>query len=164
MAARKVKVHVKTPRPLAVARPPRADLDITNITLQGKQMSARLRASITDGSIEQTIQGASTLTLVVADWYGNLLRSQLLTGAVTAVFDGMSFTLVKLSVTDQGSLSLIFEETAINLLRGYSKPRKANRANTTRAQFVRSLVREVTEATIPFSSPEINKRQPVASS
>lgn len=164
MAAAKTKVKVKVRKPpaLALVRPPAADLDVANLTLQGKQLSAKLKQAITDGSIEQTVQGASTLTLTVADWAHGLLRSKLLTGQVTLTFDGLSFTLVKLSKQDT-SLTLTFEETAVSLLRLYSSPRKADRATTTRAQFVRSLVQEVKEARIPFQCPEVNVRQQVAS-
>ena len=129
--------------------------------MQGKGLSARIKQAVTDGSIEQTIQGASTLTLTVADWAGGLLRSAVLAGGVTLTFDGLSFTLVKISKSDT-ALTLTFEETAVNLLRQYSSPRKSDRATTTRAQFVRSLVQEVKEARIPFACPEINKRQAVA--
>ena len=158
-----VKVRSRHLPVLAQVRPPAADLDVANLTLQGKGVSAKLKQTITDGSIEQTIQGASTLTLTVADWSGGLLRSALLAGAVTLTFDGLSFTLVKTSKSDT-ALTLTFEETAVNLLRQYSSPRKANRDSTTRAQFVRSLVQEVKEARIPFVCPEVNKRQAIASS
>jgi hypothetical protein len=157
-----VKVRSRhLPAALATARPPAADLDVANLTLQGKGVSAKLKQAITDGSIEQTIQGASTLTLTVADWAGGLLRSALLAGGVTLTFDGLSFTMVKISKSDT-ALTLTFEETAANLLRQYSSPKKADRATTTRAQFVRSLVQEVTQARIPFRCPEVNKRQAVA--
>ena len=159
-----VKVTVRSrhlPAALAIARPPAADLDVNNLTLQGKGLSARIKQAVTDGSIEQTIQGASTLTLTVADWAGALLRSAVLAGGVTLAFDGLSYTMVKISKSDT-ALTLTFEETAVNLLRQYSKPRKSDRATTTRAQFVRSLVQEVKEARIPFACPEVNKRQAIA--
>ena len=161
-----VKVKVRSrhlPAALATARPPAADLDVANLTLQGKGLSARVKQAVTDGSIEQTIQGASTLTLTVADWAGGLLRSAVLAGGVTLTFDGLNFTMVKLSKTDT-ALTLTFEETAVNLLRQYTKPRKADRATTTRAQFVRTLVQEVTQARIPFQCPEVNKRQAIGAS
>lgn len=166
MAAKPAPVKVKVrsrhlPSALSTVRPPAADLDVSNLTLQGKGLSAKLKQAITDGSIEQTNQGASTLTLTVADWAGGLLRSAVLAGGVTLTFDGLSFTMVKLSKSDT-ALTLTFEETAVSLLRLYSSPRKANRDASTRAQFVRSLVTEVTEARIPFMCPEVNKRQAVA--
>jgi hypothetical protein len=154
-----VKVHVPT---LSTVRRPRADLDVGNLKLQGKHVSAKLGQAITDGSIDQTIAGASTLTLTVSDWSEGLLHSKLITGAATLTFDGLSFTLVKIARAQGSSMTLTFEETAVNLLRQYKGPKKANRANTTRAQFVRSLVREVKEAKIPFQCPEVNKKEPIA--
>jgi hypothetical protein len=159
---RKVKVKVKPPPKLSPIRRPRADLDIENIKLQGKHVSAKLKQAITDGSIESTIDGASTLTLVVADWYEGLLHSKLITGACTLTFDGESFTLVKIARAQGDSMTLTFEDTAVNLLRQYKGPLKANRKNTTRAQFVRKMVKEVKQARIPFKCPEVNKKQPIA--
>jgi hypothetical protein len=147
---------------LSVVRRPRADLDVGALRLQGSGLPVKLRNSITDASIDETIDGASTLTLTVNDWGKTLLQSEAAQSAATLTFDGLSFTLVKIS-RQQDATTLTFEETAVNLLRRYSKPRKANRANTTRAQFVRSMVREVKEARIPFECPEVNKRQPIAS-
>jgi len=146
---------------LSVVRRPRADLDPGNVKLQGKKVSVQLARAITDMQLEQTIEGASTLTITVTDYTGSFLRSALLTGPVTATFDGIEWTLVKTSKGDR-TVVLTFEERAVNLLRQYSKPRKASRDSVTRAQFVRSLITEVKEARIPYSIPEINERQTVA--
>lgn len=159
--------HVKVRVPvLALVRAPRDDFAVGNLLLQGKQMSARLQRSITAGSVETTIQGASTLTITVSDWDRTLLTSELLMGAPkappTLVFDGIEFCLVKTSTAEDDTVSLTFEEYAVHLLRLYSSPKKANRATTTRAQFVRSLVREVTQARIPFRCPEVNVTEPIA--
>ena len=155
------KVTVRVPQ-LSTVRRPAADLDVANLRLQGGRLSAKLTQAITGGSLEQPMDGASTLTVTVTDWSRGLLRSQLLTGRVTMSFDAISYTLVKISESTDWQLTLTFEETAVNWLRQYSKPRKANRANTTRAQFVRSMVQEVREVRIPFQCPEINARQPIA--
>lgn len=157
---KKKKVEVKVKK-LSTVRPPRADLDVNNMKLQGKRLSAKLKQSITGATLETTIQGASTLTLTVADWHEGLLHSKLLAGKCELTFDGESFTLVKISRTGP-NMQLTFEDTAVNLLRQYTKPLKANRAKVTRAQFVRKMVREVTQARIPFHCPEINKKQPIA--
>lgn len=164
MAATKSKRAVKVRVPvLSTVRPPRADLDVSALRLKnGKTLSPKLQNSITDGSLDQTISGASTLTLTVNDWGKTLLLSAFAQTASTLTFDGLDFTLVKIS-RQQDATALTFEETAVNLLRRYTKPRKATRDSTTRAQFVRSMVREVKEAVIPFQCPEVNKRQPIAS-
>lgn len=164
MATTKTKkkpVKVRVPR-LGVVRAPQSDLDVDNMRLQGKPFPAKLKQAVTDGSIETTIQGASTLTLTVADWAHGLLRSQLLTGACTLTFDNVPYSLVKITTTDRYSVQLTFEERAVNLLRQYDGPKTASRDTTTRAQFVRSMVREVKEAVIPFACPEVNVVQPIA--
>jgi|SRR5215467_6325442 len=163
-ASAKSRAKVKVPV-LGAVRPPRADFDVAAITLSGpktgnRRLSVQLRSAITDGTIETTIDGASTLTLVVTDWAEGLLHSELITGALTVTFDGESFTLTKIARQDT-SMTLTFEDTAVNLLRKYNKAKKADRANSTRAQFVRSMVQEVTEARIPFMCPEVNDKQPI---
>jgi hypothetical protein len=153
-------------RALSVARPPRSDLDVSGLVLSGpksggKALTAAIQRAITSGTIENTIDGASTLTLSVNDPYKGLLRSQLIKGPVRVSFDGLDFTLTKVQRQDMETV-LTFEETGVNLLRQYSGPKKADRANSTRAAFVRSMVKEVREAKIPFQCPEINKRQPIS--
>jgi hypothetical protein len=164
MATKRKPTKVRVPV-LSAVRPPRADLDVSKLVLtgpkqRGKQLSTVISQAITTGTLEQTYDGASTLTLTVTDWAGGLLRSEMLKGAVGLAFDGEQFTLAKVARQDT-TMTLTFEDRAVNLLRGYSKPRKADRANTTRAQFARSLVQEVTEARIPFRCPELNVKQPI---
>ena len=138
-----------------------ADLDAGTIKLQGKGVSAKVQGSSHNLQLESRIDGAGSLTLVVYDNTKTLLRSQLLTNAVTLDFDGVNWTMVKLGAGDD-SVTLTFEETAATLLRGYTNGKKADRTTTTRAQFVRSLITEVKEAKIPYRIPEVNKKQKVA--
>lgn len=156
MAVVKVKTN---PKPLGTVRPPARDLAIADFNLRGERsMVAHLKQAITSIELDMTIEGASTLTVKVADFSRQLLQSELTRTRSVAVVDNVSYTLVKVS-READDLVLTFEETAINLLRRYSKPRKANRANTTRAQFIQALVQEPTEATIPFRCPELNEKQ-----
>jgi hypothetical protein len=150
-------------KPLGTFRAPRHDFDIDEIKLVGdKNVVATLRRSTAAVDHEQTLEGASTVTIKVRDAERGLLRSNIPQTRATMVLDEISYTLVK--VARQGhELTLTFEETAVNLLRRYDSPKKANRDNTTRAQFIRSLVDEVKEAKIPFQCPELSERQPVAS-
>lgn len=159
-------VKVKPGPPLGVVRPPRTDFDVNKLTLsgpksKGKRLTAQITQAITDGSLEQTMDGASTLILTVADWAEGLLHSQLILGAVTVNMDNLDFTLSKIARQDD-KMTLTFEETGVSLLRQNKSPKKANRATVTRAQFARSLVQEVTEYTIPFVCPEVNTKQPIA--
>jgi hypothetical protein len=146
--------------PLGTVRPPRHDLDVSNLNLQGERgMVARLTRSVTSIEDVMTIDGASTLTIKVQDYSRKLLQSELTRTRSALELDGIQYTLVKVS-RDGNEVQLIFEELAINLLRRYSKPRKANRKNTNRAEFIRGMILEPHEAVIPFRCPELHERQP----
>jgi hypothetical protein len=153
-------VKVKLPPRLGVVRPPAADLDPGSLVLQGGPIPVQLAGLVTTMVLTQTMQGASTLEITVADYTGDFVRSRLLKGGLTLTWDGVQYTLVKVAKGDR-TVALTFEESAVNLLRQYTKPKKAARALVTRAQFVRSLITEVKEARIPYSIPEVNVRQPV---
>jgi hypothetical protein len=153
----------KKVRPLGTFRPPARDLDLGQLRLMGggRGQVADLKRAISSGELQQTIEGASTLTLKVRDYTRALLNSALLQNEAHLTLDNIEYSLAKVS-HDGDELGLIFEETAVNLLRKYDLPRKASRDATTRAQFIRGLVREVRERLIPFNCPEVNERQPVA--
>jgi|SRR5215831_8636384 len=163
MAAKRKPAPVKVRVPsFGVVRAPAAKLDPGALVLQGRPISPSIAQAVTAMSLEQTMEGASTLAITVSDYSGALLRSQLLRGKVGLTFDGVPFTLVKVERGDR-VVVLSFEESAVNLLRHYTKPRKAVRSRSmTRAMFVRSLITEPRERRIPYRIPEINVRQPIA--
>jgi len=157
---RPAAVKVKLPARLGVVRPAAPDLDPGSLILQGGPIPVQLARAVTAMVFTQTMQGASTLEITVADYTGDFIRSQLLKGGLTLTWDGVQYTLVKTAKGDR-NVQLTFEESAVNLLRGYTKPKKAARALVTRAQFVRGLITEVKQARLPYSIPEVNVRQPV---
>ena len=119
-----------------------------------------LTNAITAAELERTIDGASTLTLTVHDEKRTLLTSGAFQAASDVLVDGVAFRLVK--ITKQGDdLTLTFEDRDVARLRLQNKPLKANRANTTRAQFVQRLVRELKSPALAFHSPELYVRQPI---
>lgn len=155
-----VVVRVKA-KPLGTFRPPARDLDLEQVNILGDRgLVADLKRSVTSAELSMTIEGASTLTLKVRDYTRSLLRSPIARTRARLILDGIEYTLVKVG-HEGDEITLIFEETAVNLLRRYRKPRKANRANTTRAQFIEGMVREVTERAIPFRCPELAERQTI---
>ena len=163
MATKTLKPKTKA-KPLGTFRPPPSDLDVQRMKLQGdKATAADMRRSITSGELQMTIEGASTLTVKVRDYTRALLNSALLQTEAYVNVDNIEYSLSKVTHTDN-ELTLIFEETAVHLLRKYKKPKKANRDNTTRAQFIRSMVTEVKERKIAFNCPEVNLKQPVGKS
>lgn len=140
----------------------RKALDLGDLIVRGdKKVSVNLTRSTTEATHEQSIEGAGTLTVVVHDPKRGLLRSNIVKRKSPLVLDKVEYRLVR--VARQGDqVTLVFEETAVNILRDYDSPKKANRDNTTRAQFVESLVREPKDYRIPFWCPERNVRQPIA--
>lgn len=150
-------------KPLGTVRAPARDLDLANIRIRGARgVVADIKRSTESAELLQTIEGASTLTFKIRDYSRNLLRSSVPQVASTVVLDNVEYTLVKVS-HDENEITLVFEETAVNLLRQdrYSKPKKANRSNTTRAQFIRGMVAEVRERAISFNCPEEGERQKI---
>jgi hypothetical protein len=128
--------------------------------LKGKGVDVATR--VTDGTIDRTMTGASTLTLTVEDERRDLLRSGLLSYTLDLQVDGLWWRLVK--VTKQGDqLALTFEDRVVAYLRQITTPRKASRSSMTRAEFALSIVREVRQGEpIPFVCPELHVVQAVA--
>lgn len=137
-------------------------LALDQLILHGdKNAKVNLTPSTTQVVHEQTLEGASTVTITVRDPTRGLLRSNLVKTRSTLTLDRVQYRLVK--VARQGNqVTLTFEETGVNRLREMKGPLKANRATTTRAQFVKSLVREPKDFVIPFRCPELNRPQPIA--
>jgi hypothetical protein len=140
-----------------------------------------LDASILKADLELTIEGASTLTVVVEDPEYRLLRSDLLTRwtwgegdtsgeagwiktgrAVDAELDDVTFRLAQVKKS-RTTLTLVFEERAVTYLRRHKGAKKVSRGRFTRAQFAGSLVAEVkADGGIDFVCPELYERQPIA--
>lgn len=116
--------------------------------------------AIVAGELERTIEGASTLTIDVHDPHRLLIRSPNLSRAIDLQYADVWFRLVKIAKAGD-TVSLTFEDRDVAYLRTHRKSRKVSRNTMTRAQFVRSLVREVREHKIKFFSPEVNERQPI---
>jgi hypothetical protein len=148
---------------LRVARAP-ARLTLDALTIHGdRNVKASLNAATTQVVHDETLEGASTVTIMVRDPTRALLRSNIVKTKSTLDLDRVQYRLVK--VARRGNeLTLTFEETGVNVYREHDEPRKANRDTTTRAQFVESLVREPRDYRIPFRCPELKVRQAIAPS
>ena len=151
-------------KPLGTARIPHDSLNVDHLRFRGeKKLVADLRKLIVSGTDETTMDGASTLTFKVVDRRRKLLNSDLIMQASTVLLDNVEYTLAKVS-HDGDDITLIFEESAVHWLRQYNKAKKANRSNTTRAQFIAGMVTEVKEVVIPFECPELKDKEPIAKS
>jgi hypothetical protein len=138
------------------------DIDVKDLRLKFKKIGIPLHARITSAPLERTIEGASTISLSLLDDDLSLLRSGNLRKGAEIEIDGLFFRIC--AVKKQGKIiTVVFEEREINLLRlaKYSKPKIALRENMTRAEFVLTLLRQVTEVKIRYYIPELHKAQPV---
>ena len=121
---------------------------------------------ITDGSIERTMDGASTLTVTVDDTDRVLLNSSIWDYTLEVELDGMWFRLVNVSKTGD-DLELNFEDRVVAWLREHNSPLKASRGKMTRAEFIQKMVAEVkadnkAKEPIHLYSPELHKTQSIA--
>ena len=121
---------------------------------------------VKDINIRRTIEGASTVTVTLIDPDRAVLRSGLLNSKLDIELDGLWFRLVKVEKEDD-ELDLIFEDREIAILRGHNKLKIAHRSQTTRAEFVRNLIRETDKEISPPIAvviPELHKIQPIEKS
>jgi hypothetical protein len=147
---------------LQVAAVPARPLEVQDLRLHGdKNVVAALNRAMTSATQDETLEGASTVVITVRDPARGLLRSNIVKTKATLTLDRVQYRLVRVA-RDGNQLTLTFEETAVNVLREFDEPRKANRENTTRAQFVETLVREPKQYVIPFRCPELKERQAIA--
>jgi hypothetical protein len=134
---------------------------VANLRVANSRISADISNAIHgDVTIRRTIEGASELSLTVSDPHGRIMKSSLVNEASRLSIDDLRFALVKVAKSGQ-DLSLSAEDHLVYRLRQKKGPKKAYRDKVTRAQFAKSLVREV-GADIGFYSPELNKVQPIA--
>jgi hypothetical protein len=143
-----------------------SDVDVGAVLLiaAGKQLGPRTRIDdrITDGTLERTMDGASTLTLTLDDADRTLLRSGLLDRQIDLALLGQWWRLVQVS-KQADTLTLTFEDRVVAYLRQIKTPRKAGRSKMTRAEFALSIVREVKAGGgIPFFCPDLHVTQKVA--
>ena len=124
---------------------------------------------ITDVTITRDIEEASTVKITVNDYDRSVLHSRRLHNSLDIQIDGLWFRLVKVERTaGSDDLDLTFEQREIAILRTYPKPHTphngvifADRATTTRAEFILRLIREVKEFHIPVVIPELHKLQEI---
>ena len=152
---------------LQVAQAPARPLEQQDLRLHGdKSVVAALNRAMTSATQDQTMEGASTVVITVRDPARGLLRSNIVKTRARLTLDRVEYRLVRVA-RDGNQLTLTFEETGVNVLREFDEPRKANRENTTRAQFVKTLVQEPATTgkdrfVIPFRCPELNEKQAIA--
>jgi hypothetical protein len=137
------------------------DVDIKKLSLYlSSQIIGEVSATITGAHISRSIQGSSELRIDFNDPDRILLTSGFLNQKLDVQIDGLWFRLAGVDKSAD-TVTLTFEDREISLLRSHANWKIANRSQVTRAQFILSMIREVTEVTIPVQIPELNIIQPV---
>jgi cell wall-associated NlpC family hydrolase len=130
-------------------------LGVADVILDGKKVTDDVSDSLSDITINRTIDGASTLTLVLNDTSRKILRSGIFDHRVRLTLDGLDFVLVE-PAKQQDVLSLTFEDAAVSALRQVSGRVTAAAGTTTRSGFAERLVRPIQGVTIK-AYPDPNK-------
>lgn len=150
------------------------DLDISLVTLPMTVVSTKQKIDIAkkvlDGEINETIEGASTVTLTLHDPEGELTDSGIFgverkdgridMRACDIRVNKYWFRLAALS-RGETDLTLTFEDRNVKYMRGKKGPKKAARSKVTRAEFIYALIREISKVRIPFYCPELHIKQPI---
>lgn len=137
------------------------EIDLSEFYLDGRKLDAQIDLALVDGTLESTIEAASTLTLNLIDDESKLIKSGIFNKPVR--LSGVArqqWQFVQASKQGQ-SLSLTFEDLRVARLRTKKRPRRFARGKVTRAQAARALTLEVKHPEIEFVCPELNKRQPI---
>lgn len=145
-------------------------LDKAGLVLDGRKAVnayADLYAAVVEVTVRETITGASTVTLRVADGKGVVRNSGLLAKGVTCVIDGAGFELVRASRSSRGDLEIEFEDLAVASLRRHTAYRKVAAGTMSRAAFCRLLIREepwITVSAAPGALAQVELARGSASS
>lgn len=145
---------------LSVDNPAVADVTLDDFVLDGRPMDANVRDAVDDIAINRAIDGASTLTVELADPHLELLNSPVLAKAVDVWLDDLAFRLagIRLHDDDGPVLETSFEARAVARLRTFDGPLAASRADKTRAEFIKGMC---DEAGVPFVCPQLHRKQPI---
>lgn len=134
-----------------------------------------LATAITGIDITDAMRGSSSLKITIADQDWKMLDAGFFDGDADGRLDAIDvnypdgsrlwwrLTQVEISGSHHATVSLVFMERAAVLLMGLHGPVKANRANRTRAEFLKSLVDRVkASGGLKFISKELHKTQQIA--
>ncbi len=132
---------------------------LRRLKLDGKKLDANILGALTqDGPLRRSISEPTSLNLTVQDPDRLLAIGGYFERRADVELDDLWFRLVRAEKAgDQFALEFIDREIA--LLARHTKAKRVSRADSTRAEFLRSLVRE--EPQIPFVCPELHRRQPI---
>lgn len=123
------------------------DIDIEKVVLDIVRNTKKLRdlditEIITEGEIEETMEGSSNVTITLHDPDGELLNSGALERAVDVMMGGLWFRLV--AIRKEGSyLTLTFEDRVVSYLKSHNKILHMSRGKMNRLEFCLYVIRQI---------------------
>ena len=146
-------------------------VDVSNFLLdvvRSKGLDLDVAPAILSGNVRRTIEGASTVTIVIDDPRRRMINSGIFGDgtedhffAIDVQFDGFWFRLCQVEKMG-GEITLTFQDRVVSYLQLKNKARKVSRNKMTRAQFVRSMLKEVKATKISLVTlGQLNKKQPI---
>lgn len=146
---------------------PPADVSLNGLVLKslskGKRgFSTGVGDVVVDGTLEETVEGASSVTLELIDRDYLALQSGIFGTRVVASIDGDDYRQTQLSILDPTTQTLqaLLENRLVSEMREHKRPLRALRGHLTRAEFMLSMLREL-HLPYRFICPELHRKQPV---
>lgn len=118
------------------------DVDLARVRLRGQRMDMRVEEAVTEADLERTIDGATSLTMMLRDPERDIIGSKTFSGRVALSLDDLAFELSRMS-KNEDTLTLTFESKVVAKLRRERGLLVAKRGTTTRTAFAQRLVKKV---------------------
>ena len=159
-------IFTTSPRKLLAGAKPHVQgirSSIDDLTFRGEDFRAHIGgAVILSAPLKRTVEGASTLELVIHDPKGELRRSKLLEAKFDVKVDDLWFRLAGIGRPDHDTTKLTFQARNVDRLRIAPGALQGKRGTYTRAEFWASqVVNEVKGPKIPLWIPELHDVQPI---
>lgn len=121
------------------------------------------RNNISDATFEDSIDKTNTFTIVVHDPDWDLLNMGVLDKPIDINPGNIPRLIYRRDSFEVSGddITITFVTRNAAFMSYKHRPKKANRKNTTRAEFLLSLTKEVTDAKIPFVCPQLHVKQRV---
>lgn len=137
-----------------------ADVSQDSIIFRGAKrgLITQVAENVADATLEETMKGASDLSVEVRDHGYELLNSGLFDTRFFCEIDGASYRYTEVSLVSQYLLRISFEHALIAEMREHTGNVTAVRGKVTRAEFILSMLKEL-KLPFRFICPELHKTQ-----
>lgn len=138
-----------------------ADVSQNSLIFKGAKrgLITQVAENVADARLEETMKGASDLSVDVRDHGYELLNSGLFDTRFFCAVDGANYRVTEDSLVSQYLLRVSFEHALIAEMREHTGNVTAIRGKVTRAEFIHTMLKEL-KLPFRFICPELRKTQP----